>query len=584
MRAAAAPIPKDFEPQVSRWFDPEVEYVGHARVDFEAPRGSIGGPATVSVDEAGRVSVRMVPEAESLESDVPTPHGMRGFLGGEGYAREVSPGVTSIDIEARNPCAALEVATPQGVFVTDDVALYGTRSVAGTGEVTEANFAVGLSRFEASPENEPAYWALPLANFLSGCNERHPDLDRHPLRVFPTPEVPEEVTHVPFGPDHDRLLKNAWKCLTVANRKNRLITFAFGDGMGFIEKLPDYAESERLLLEGKERRKTTAVMVGPTGGDPVGDFETMRGWFPFDVLSLLTLATGAEVGFPWIEIRDARGGLVRRLHGRFGARPFRKGRRLVEEKPLRAGGMKATGHLIECALSRSDELGENYLRAAIVHLVRARQEDQTIDDAVSHLARGFETLCKRFRTSRRSLGRDLSPTRRADVGAILHGAAKDLKKLGRGKGPGATGSASLDRIADRARGADETDNAFGVAVSRLLKAFWLPDAHILEEHYKGRPLGWAALLAHYRGDVTHHGYLDILEAGHDTQELADVVFHLHDALARVILEILRFDGGYKPGTIVYDVIPMPVGWVKPHFRARALGYKGSRSGRDSTSA
>lgn len=94
----------------------------------------------------------------------------------------------------------------------------------------------------------------------------------------------------------------------------------------------------------------------------------------------------------------------------------------------------------------------------------------------------------------------------------------------------------------------------------------------------GRPV------AHYRGDVTHHGYLDILEAGHDTQEIADVVFHLHDALARVILKILRFDGGYKPGTIVYDVIPMPVDWVKPHFRARALGYKGSRSSRNSMSA
>lgn len=493
MSAGAAPIPKDFEPQASCWLDPEVEYVGRGRADFAAPRGSIGGPATVSVDEAGRVSVRMVPEAGSLHSDGPAPHGMRGFLGGEGYAREVSPGVTSIDIEARNLCVALEVATPRGVFVTDDVAHYGTRSVAGTGEVTEANFAVGLSRFEAAPQEEPAYWVLPLTNFLSGCGQWHPDLDRHPLRVYQTPEVPEEVTHVPLGPDHDRLLENAWKCLTVANRKNRLITFAFGEGLGFVEKLPDYAESERLLFEGKERRKTTAVMVGPTGGDPVEDFETMRGWFPFDVLSLLTLATGAEVGFPWVEIRAASGGLVRRLHGRFGVRPFRKGRRLIEEKPLRAGGMKAVGRLIECALSRSDEFGENYLRAAIVHLVRARQEDQTIDDAVSHLARGFETLCKRFLTSRRSLGRDLSPTRRADVSAILHDAAQDLKKLGRGKGPGASGSASLDRIAARARGADQTDNAFGVAVSRLLKAFWLPDAHILEEHYKGHPLGWAAL-------------------------------------------------------------------------------------------
>ena len=27
------------------------------------------------------------------------------------------------------------------------------------------------------------------------------------------------------------------------------------------------------------------------------------------------------------------------------------------------------------------------------------------------------------------------------------------------------------------------------------------------------------------------------------------------------LKILRFDGGYKPGTIVYDVIPTPVDWI-----------------------
>jgi hypothetical protein len=573
VRTGPMSTPKDFAPRSSGWFSSEVEYVGCGRAYFAAPRGSIAGPATVSVDEAGRVNVRMVPEAGSLTSDDPAPHGMRGFLGGEGYAREVSPGMTTIDLEARNPCDTLEVATPLGTFVTDDVAHYGTRSVMGTGEVTEANFAVGLSRFEAASQGEPAYWVLPLANFLSDCGQGHLDLDRHPLRVFPAPEVPEEVTPVPFGSDHNRLLGNAWKCLTISNSKNRLITFAFGDGLGFVERLPDYAESERMLLEGKTRRKTTAVMVGPTGDSPVSDFGRMREWFPFDVLSLLTLVTGAEVGLPWVEIRDARGGLIRRLHGRFGVRPFRKGRRLVEEKPLRAGGMKATGRLIECALSRSDEFGENFLRAAIVHLVRARQEERTIDDSVSHLARGFETLCKRYRTSRRVLAQDLGPARRADVDAILDAAARDLRQLGRAGGPGSCGSASLDRIADRVRGAGQIDNAFGVAVSRLLKAFWLPDAHILEERYKGRPLGWAAVLAHYRGDVTHHGYLDILEAGHDTQEIADVVFHLHDALARVILKILRFDGGYKPGTIVYDVIPMPVDWVKPHFHARALGYK-----------
>src|SRR3712207_9569457 len=83
----------------------------------------------------------------------------------------------------------------------------------------------------------------------------------------------------------------------------------------------------------------------------------------------------------------------------FRSKAFRKGYPLVVEMPLFSGpGMKATGRLIECALSRSRDFGQNYLRAAIVHLVRARYEDLTLDDQMSHLTRGFETLCKRYRT------------------------------------------------------------------------------------------------------------------------------------------------------------------------------------------
>jgi hypothetical protein len=105
----------------------------------------------------------------------------------------------------------------------------------------------------------------------------------------------------------------------------------------------------------------------------------------------------------------------------------------------------------------------------------------------------------------------------------------------------------------------------------MLKAFWLPDAQILEDHYRGRTDGWGTLLSHYRGDVTHHGYLDILETGHDWEEIAAISNHLHDALARVVLKILKFDGGYGPGVIEYTGA-IPVDWVKPRFSARALGY------------
>jgi hypothetical protein len=47
--------------------------------------------------------------------------------------------------------------------------------------------------------------------------------------------------------------------------------------------------------------------------------------------------------------------------------------------------------------------------------------------------------------------------------------------------------------------------------------------------------------------------------------------HLHDLLARVILRILAFDGGYNPGVLTYRSA-VRVGWVKPHAHAQALGY------------
>jgi hypothetical protein len=553
--------PEDYLPTANRWFSPTLEYVGRCRAEFSAPRGSVEGPAKVSVDEAGHVIVEMTPERDSLQTDSPFPFGLVRFFGGDDFVQDLGGGVSSIDITAQNPCTRLEVETPHGTFRTEDVLYYGTHSVIDTGEVTEANFAVGLSAFDANDAEEPEYWVLPLANFLSECRQRAPDeLDRHPLRVFPTPEVPNEITHVVHGPDEEKRRQDEERAilsLHFANSKNWLIVFQFADGLGFVERLPDHSESEQLLLEGKERHKTTAVMVGPTGGQPVESFEQMRGWFPFDVLSLLTLATGTEVGCPWVDL---------------GVRPFRKGYHLIEEIPMtRSRGFKATGRLIERSCSRSTEFGETFVRAAIVHLTRARYEDQTLDDSMSHLARGFETLCKRYRTIEQDLSKNLGMALRQNVQDILDDAARrirDLKNTAAAPGEVST----VDQIANRAKSANQRDKAFGLAVTVLLKAFWLPDAQILEEHYRGRTDSWGVLLSHYRGDVTHHGYLDILEAGHDWEEIAAIRNHLHDALARVILKILQFDGSYNPGVVTYRGA-FAVDWVKPHFSARALGYK-----------
>lgn len=567
--------PEEFLPTASSWFSPTLEYVGRCKAEFSAPQGSVEGPATVRVDEAGDITVQMFPERDSLQTERPFRLGLMRFFGGDDFVQEHGGGLSTINPWAQNPCARLEVATPHGTFRTDNIPYYGTHGAIDTGDVTEASFAVGLSVFDADNAGNPGHWVLPLANFLSECRRAHPDLNRHPLRIFPTPEVPDEMATVLLDQDEEKRKKDeerAVMSLYFANSKNDLIVFEFGYGLGFVERLPDYFESEQLLVEGKERSKTTAVMVGPVGDGTVNSFERMREWFPFDVLSLLTLATGTEVGCPWVEIRDAQGRLVRRFHGGLEVRPFRQGRRLIEEIWMTRGeDFKATGRLIERACSGSESFGKPFVRIAIVHLVRSQYEGQTLDDSISHLSRGFELLCKRFQTNRERLGLQLTPDLRQNVRDILKDAARKIRELdATATSPGQ--KSALNRIQDRAQSADGNDNRFGAAVTKLLRTFWLADAHILEQHYRHRPGGWAGLLSEARGDVTHHGYLPILEEGRDPEELVAIMRHLQDALARIIFKILEFDGGYNtrflPGPGAY-----PVDWVKPHFKAEALGYE-----------
>jgi hypothetical protein len=193
--------PEEFLPAANRWFTPTLEYVGRCKAEFSAPRGSVEGPATVRVDETGEVTVQMFPERESLRTERPFRLGLIRFFGGHDFVQEHDGGVSTINPFAQNPCTRLEVTTSHGTFRTDDVPHYHTQSDMNTGDVTEANFAVGLSAFDADDGGDPERWVLPLANFLSEFRQARPELNGHPLRVFPTPEVPDEVTVVPLDQD-----------------------------------------------------------------------------------------------------------------------------------------------------------------------------------------------------------------------------------------------------------------------------------------------------------------------------------------------------------------------------------------------
>ena len=76
--------PEDFSPTGSNWFFPTLEYVGRCMVEFSSPPGSVEGHATVSVDEAGDVTVEMVPEPDSLQNRRPDPVRIKRILQREG--------------------------------------------------------------------------------------------------------------------------------------------------------------------------------------------------------------------------------------------------------------------------------------------------------------------------------------------------------------------------------------------------------------------------------------------------------------------------------------------------------------------
>src|SRR5215204_3014854 len=128
----------------------------------------------------------MIPEPESLQTEHPFQQlGLLRFFKGYEFVREHGDGISTLDIDAENPCTKLEVQTPLGIFRTVEIPYRFTESVIDTGEVQKVTFSVGLSTFDAEYTGDPTYWVLPLTNFLSECRQRPIELDRHPLRVFP---------------------------------------------------------------------------------------------------------------------------------------------------------------------------------------------------------------------------------------------------------------------------------------------------------------------------------------------------------------------------------------------------------------
>ena len=576
--------PREFLPVSSDWFSTRPEYEGWGRAEFSSPRGILEGPAEVHFDELGESSVVMRPDLNTLRSERTLRFGLDEFLSGAEPRRAGEHWILSRNLTSQNPCTKLEVWSKTGTFSTQDISGHGGSFIYGesSDEVENLTFDVFMSQFHAEKCGDPKYWVLPLTNFVVEWRRGRIDLNRHPLRIFPTPEVPEEITYVPFGPDHDRLRNKAFLALDAANSKNKLIAFESNGAVGFIERLPDYEDRKEELLAGKERTQLTAVMVGEVVPDSLGDLgDVAERLLSHDLLLLLTLATGIEIGAPWIELRDDQGRLVQRFHRRLREARFSRGYRLIDELPFKDGEGRGTGigYFITRALESKD-LGQSALRTAILHLVRSKYRDQSLDESIAHLCRGLDGLCEYYEVAKQNLTESLDANQEKAVKEVLADAFRKIREIkDAATAVGNHGSAAaLGTIGGRVANAANTERKFGLALVDLLQRFEMPDANIVDKHYtiNSRADGkehWADVVSGYRIDVIHYGYLRLGAGGEGWRDAWAVINHLHDIMARILLQAFEYDGGYQPTPVPGPSVPYPVDWVKPNTPAGMLGYE-----------
>lgn len=253
-----------------------------------------------------------------------------------------------------NPCKSLNVVTSDGIFLADrgigyDINIGFSKM---NGSSAQLEFHVLSSIFRVDGAFEAKFWVLPLMNFISDFQDFLPELDSHPLRLYPRLRPPNDSTN-----------ENEALAGVRTDQNNKLIIFRFKNNLGFIERLIDYDDRTTKLLEGYKQCVITSLMIGEVYSKRT-NFEDLGLWFPFQFLDLLGLASGTEIGAPWIEFRDNRGGLVQRFHVNLNSPWFSRGHSAIDERVHRG-----TGYLLTQS-QHSLHFGNAYLTAVLKHLVR----------------------------------------------------------------------------------------------------------------------------------------------------------------------------------------------------------------------
>jgi hypothetical protein len=456
-------------PKENAWFSPNVEYSGEGRADFADNRGSAEGNVIVRFDESGNANICMdVSRVDSVNGPVVSLWELAAQeivvdeLGRKNLIHRGPP--------LRNhPCSRLAVRNSAGTFNC----VNPNYQISGGDRICFYPFYPFRSRFHSHEAKPPKYWVAPLLNFTSEfC--RSDAVDRHPLRIFPTPTIPDGVSEEEY-----------LRTYLVANSRNQLIHFTYNGAPAFIQPLADYPDRETKLKNGSERSLITSLMVGEIGGNS-SEPECVKVWFPYGLERVLGFATGTEVGIPWIEFRDEFGALASRIHEPHGATSFVDGHRVIRE-----GIHRGTGELLTRYLS-SEHSGKS-LDVAMSHAMQGWSfADLTLEEMFIYVVRGLDSLCRYFDLTTQHLDKRLRPENRELVKGILEKAAQEIGSLAK---PPKTPedeqeNGALLKIAERTNSTPGgTTRDFGLSVVDLLRRFGLNDATVLDAHYRMKTAG-----------------------------------------------------------------------------------------------
>jgi hypothetical protein len=365
----------DYEPKLNNWPELNLCYEGQGSPDFASPVGSVTGPFRVTYDEYGNTNCESFYEMISFDPDYKGD--ALAFLSGakpQQVGKVVSWGFGGLE----NPCRLLSFATPAGKFEsTAQVHLVGMGAAEGRSRL---KFYLPEARFETGNPNPAKYFAIPLFNCVA--ETRYSVHGDHPLRIYSTPTVPGDLPK-------DKKIFATIK----ANEQNSVIGFFIDGQVCFIERLPDFDDRVGSLRSGTQRR-ITAVMVGEVGSHPTDTVANFRSWFPLDILAVLGFGSGVDVGFPWIEIRDSAGELIRRLHGRPWMPTFHEGDALLSKYDVDM----PNGSGIGTAITQFHGLPEETRQFVAVTMNHARLgslgSHLHLHDILDHLIRALECLCK----------------------------------------------------------------------------------------------------------------------------------------------------------------------------------------------